>query len=96
MTAVGNAPRKDAPVTNSSTRSATIPIGTLGQARMMMSIFGAALCLLMYRCGREFFGVTIQLQIRTRRVAMIANDGALNWAKKIKDFERLRFERLYA
>src|SRR5438270_134891 len=32
----------------------------------------------------------------TRRVAMIANDGALNWAKKIKDFERLRFERLCA
>jgi hypothetical protein len=32
----------------------------------------------------------------TRRVARIANDGALNWAKKIKDFERLRFERLYA
>jgi hypothetical protein len=31
-----------------------------------------------------------------RRVAMIANDGALNWAKKIKDFERLRFERLCA
>jgi hypothetical protein len=30
---------------------------TLGQARMMMSIFGAALCLLIYRCGREFFGV---------------------------------------
>jgi len=23
----------------------------------MMSIFGAALCLLIYRCGREFFGV---------------------------------------
>src|SRR5437870_3239213 len=33
------------------------PDRTLGQARMMMSIFGAALCLLMYRCGREFFGV---------------------------------------
>ena len=31
-----------------------------------------------------------------RRVAMITNDGALNWAKKIKDFERLRFERLCA
>src|SRR5256885_4200229 len=29
----------------------------LGQARMMMSIFGAALCLLIYRCGREFFGI---------------------------------------
>jgi hypothetical protein len=29
----------------------------LGQARAMMSIFGAALCLLIYRCGREFFGV---------------------------------------
>jgi hypothetical protein len=29
----------------------------LGKARMMMSIFGAALCLLIYRCGREFFGV---------------------------------------
>jgi hypothetical protein len=29
----------------------------LGQARMMMSIFGVALCLLIYRCGREFFGV---------------------------------------
>jgi hypothetical protein len=27
---------------------------------------------------------------------MITNDGALNWAKKIKDFERLRFERLCA
>lgn len=33
------------------------PGWTLGQARMMMSIFGAALCLLIYRCGREFFGV---------------------------------------
>src|SRR5438128_3468511 len=33
------------------------PDRTLGQARMIMSIFGAALCLLMYRCGREFFGV---------------------------------------
>src|SRR5439155_2708232 len=29
----------------------------LGQARMMMSIFGAALCLLIYRCSREFFGI---------------------------------------
>src|SRR5256886_178002 len=29
----------------------------LGQARVMMSIFGAALCLLIYRCGREFFGI---------------------------------------
>ncbi|HET9857310.1 MAG TPA: glycosyltransferase family 39 protein [Chthoniobacterales bacterium] len=29
----------------------------LRQARMMMSIFGVALCLLIYRCGREFFGV---------------------------------------
>src|ERR1700687_5903594 len=29
----------------------------LRQARTMMSIFGAALCLLIYRCGREFFGV---------------------------------------
>src|SRR6266446_3919575 len=29
----------------------------LGQARMMMSIFGATLCLLIYRCAREFFGV---------------------------------------
>ncbi|MDP9187099.1 MAG: glycosyltransferase family 39 protein [Verrucomicrobiota bacterium] len=29
----------------------------LGQARMMMSIFGAALCILIYRCAREFFGV---------------------------------------
>src|SRR6202022_3977011 len=28
----------------------------LGEARMMMSIFGAALCLLIYRCGPEFFG----------------------------------------
>src|SRR5438094_836290 len=33
------------------------PDRTLGQARIMMSIFGAALCLLIYRCGREFFGV---------------------------------------
>src|SRR5260370_36253344 len=33
------------------------PDRTLGQARMMMSMFGAALCLLIYRCGREFFGV---------------------------------------
>jgi hypothetical protein len=29
----------------------------LGQARIMMSIFGAALCLFIYRCGREFFGI---------------------------------------
>ena len=29
----------------------------LGQARIMMSIFGAALCLLIYRCGGEFFGI---------------------------------------
>ena len=29
----------------------------LGQARVMMSIFGAALCLLIYRIAREFFGV---------------------------------------
>ena len=33
------------------------PDRTLGQARMMMSIFGVALCLLIYRCGRECFGV---------------------------------------
>jgi hypothetical protein len=33
------------------------PDKMLQQARMMMSIFGAALCLLIYRCGREFFGV---------------------------------------
>jgi hypothetical protein len=29
---------------------------TLRQGRMMMSIFGAALCFLIYRCAREFFG----------------------------------------
>jgi len=28
-----------------------------GQARIMMSIFGAALCLLVFRIGREFFGI---------------------------------------
>jgi hypothetical protein len=33
------------------------PDQMLGQARVMMSIFGAALCLLIYRCGFEFFGV---------------------------------------
>jgi 4-amino-4-deoxy-L-arabinose transferase-like glycosyltransferase len=33
------------------------PVKMLQQGRMMMSIFGAALCLLIYRCGREFFGV---------------------------------------
>src|SRR2546430_9730679 len=33
------------------------PDQILGQARMMMSIFGAALCLLIFRCAREFFGV---------------------------------------
>src|ERR1700720_3831782 len=33
------------------------PDQMLRQARMMMSIFGAALCLLIYRCAREFFGV---------------------------------------
>jgi Dolichyl-phosphate-mannose-protein mannosyltransferase len=31
--------------------------GVLRQGRMMMSIFGAALCFLIYRCAREFFGV---------------------------------------
>jgi hypothetical protein len=30
------------------------------------------------------------------RVALIANDGAISWRKKIKEFERLRFERLCA
>jgi hypothetical protein len=30
------------------------------------------------------------------RVALIANDGAIPWLKKIKEFERLRFERLCA
>ena len=30
------------------------------------------------------------------RVSLIANEGALPWQKKIKDFERLRFERLCA
>jgi len=29
----------------------------IAQARIMMSIFGVALCLLVYRIGREFFGV---------------------------------------
>jgi len=33
------------------------PDRLLGDARIMMSIFGAALCLLIYRCAREFFGV---------------------------------------
>ena len=33
------------------------PDRVLGDARMMMSIFGAALCLLIFRCAREFFGV---------------------------------------
>jgi hypothetical protein len=33
------------------------PDQMLGRARLMMSIFGAALCLLIYSCGREFFGV---------------------------------------
>src|SRR5205085_4638923 len=28
-----------------------------GQSRMMMSIFGAALCLLIFGCARQFFGV---------------------------------------
>lgn len=30
----------------------------LRQARMMMSIFGLGLCLLIFRCAREFFGLT--------------------------------------
>ena len=30
------------------------------------------------------------------RVALIANEGAVPWQKKIKEFERLRFERLCA
>ena len=34
------------------------PDQMLRQARTMMSIFGAALCLLIYRIGREFFGIT--------------------------------------
>jgi 4-amino-4-deoxy-L-arabinose transferase-like glycosyltransferase len=29
----------------------------IGEARIMMSIFGAALCLLVFRIGREFFGI---------------------------------------
>lgn len=33
------------------------PDEILGQARIMMSIVGAALCLLVYRIAREFFGV---------------------------------------
>jgi hypothetical protein len=33
------------------------PDRMIGQARLMMSIFGAALCLLVYRIAREFFGV---------------------------------------
>ena len=32
------------------------PDAMLGQARIMMSIFGAALCLLIFRIAREFFG----------------------------------------
>ena len=28
------------------------------------------------------------------RVALISNDGTVSWAKKIRTFERLRFERL--
>jgi hypothetical protein len=33
------------------------PDQMLAEARAMMSIFGAALCLLIYRIGREFFGI---------------------------------------
>lgn len=33
------------------------PARMIAQARLMMSIFGAALCLLVFRIGREFFGV---------------------------------------
>ena len=33
------------------------PDGMLAAARTMMSIFGAALCLLIFRIGREFFGI---------------------------------------
>src|SRR5436853_1690354 len=33
------------------------PDQMLGQARTMMAIFGAALCLLIFCCGREFFGL---------------------------------------
>ncbi len=33
------------------------PNRMIAQARLIMSIFGAALCLLVYRIGREFFGV---------------------------------------
>jgi dolichyl-phosphate-mannose-protein mannosyltransferase len=33
------------------------PDRIFAQARLMMSIFGAALCLLVYRIGREFFGL---------------------------------------
>jgi hypothetical protein len=33
------------------------PDRMIGQARLMISIFGAALCLLVYRIAREFFGV---------------------------------------
>src|SRR4029077_17074272 len=30
------------------------------------------------------------------RVALVANDGAVSWVKKIRTYERLRFERLCA
>ena len=33
------------------------PDQLMRQARIMMSIFGAALCLLIFRCAREFFGL---------------------------------------
>jgi hypothetical protein len=32
----------------------------------------------------------------TARVTLIANDGAISWIRKIREFERLRFERLCA
>jgi Dolichyl-phosphate-mannose-protein mannosyltransferase len=34
------------------------PDRMLTHARIMMSMFGAALCLLIYRCSREFFGIS--------------------------------------
>jgi hypothetical protein len=42
---------------------------------------------------RRYSGTASNLVSRT---ALITNDGAIPWLKKIKDFERLRFERLCA
>lgn len=41
------------------------PDGMIANARVMMSIFGAAICLLIFRIGREFFGVLGGLMAET-------------------------------